>query len=117
MMISQGSSEANISLIIDENHLDRAILALAEVVKEGIVREVTTNRDVIAVAVVGAGMAGEAGTGGRIFSALGEAGVNVMMISQGSSEVNISFVVRGEQGPCALRALHDEFRLSEECHE
>ena len=117
MMISQGSSEANISLIIDENHLDRAILALSEVVKAGIVREVTTNRDVIAVAVVGAGMAGEAGTGGRIFSALGEAGVNVMMISQGSSEVNISFVVRGEQGPCALRALHDEFCLSEECNE
>ena len=51
-------------------------------------------------------MAGEAGTGGRIFTALGVAGVNVMMISQGSSEVNISFVVRGEQtgrgrfGPC-----------------
>ena len=59
-------------------------------------------------------MAGAKGTGGRIFTALGNAGVNVMMISQGSSEVNISFVIRQEDGPKAVRVLHDEFRLSEE---
>jgi aspartate kinase len=62
--------------------------------------------------VVGSGMAGAKGTGGRIFTALGNGGVNVMMISQGSSEVNISFVVRQEDGPKAVRILHDEFRLS-----
>ncbi|MGA9404868.1 MAG: ACT domain-containing protein, partial [Methanoregula sp.] len=115
MMISQGSSEANISLIVDESHLDAAVDALSFLVTDGIVREVTNNRDVCAVAVVGAGMAGAAGTGGRIFTALGLAGVNVMMISQGSSEANISFVVRQEDGPRAVRVLHDEFRLSEEC--
>ena len=58
MMISQGSSEANISLIVDENHLQAAVIALGELVKKGIVREVTHNHDVCAVAVVGAGMAG-----------------------------------------------------------
>ena len=115
MMISQGSSEANISLIVDESHLGAAVDALSFLVTDGIVREVTHNRDVCAVAVVGAGMAGAAGTGGRIFTALGLAGVNVMMISQGSSEANISFVVRQEDGPRAVRVLHDEFRLSEEC--
>jgi aspartate kinase len=62
-------------------------------------------------------MAGAPGTGGKIFTALGKAGINVMMISQGSSEVNISFVVRQEDGPRAVRVLHDEFRLSEEPHE
>jgi aspartate kinase len=117
MMISQGSSEANISLIIDEPHLDVAVNALADLARQGMVREVTHNRDVAAVAVVGAGMAGAPGTGGRIFTALGKAGINVMMISQGSSEVNISFVVRQEDGPRAVRVLHDEFRLSEEPHE
>jgi aspartate kinase len=116
MMISQGSSEANISLIVDESHIDAAVDALASLVKNGVVREVTRNKDVCAVAVVGAGMAGAAGTGGRIFTALGLAGVNVMMISQGSSEANISFVVRQEDGPRAVRVLHDEFRLSEECN-
>ena len=117
MMISQGSSEANISLIVDEAHLSTAVNALAFLVEQGIVREVTHTHDVCAVAVVGAGMAGAAGTGGRIFSALGREGVNVMMISQGSSEANISFVVRQEDGQRAVRVLHDEFRLSEECDE
>ena len=113
MMISQGSSEANISLIIDESHLEAAMCALTPIVKQGIVREVTYDRDVAAVAVVGAGMAGTPGTGGRIFSALGRAGINAMMISQGSSEVNVSFVVKGGDGKRALQVLHDEFRLSE----
>ncbi|MDD1719195.1 MAG: aspartate kinase [Methanoregulaceae archaeon] len=114
MMISQASSEANISLIIEEGQLDCAIEALTGMVRQGIVREVSANRDVCAVAVVGEGMAGAIGTGGRIFTALGKGGVNVMMISQGSSEHNISFVVRQEDGPKAVRILHDEFRLSEE---
>jgi aspartate kinase len=117
MMISQGSSEANISLIVDEAHLPVAVSSLGELVKRGVVREVTHNRDVCAVAVVGAGMAGAPGTGGRIFTALGAAGINVMMISQGSSEANISFVVNQNDGPRAVRVLHDEFRLSEESDE
>jgi len=117
MMISQGSSEANISLIVDENHLQVAVVALGDLVKQGIVREVSHNHDVSAVAVVGAGMAGAPGTSGRIFTALGATNVNVMMISQGSSEANISFVVSQNDGPRACRVLHDEFRLSEESDE
>ncbi len=115
MMISQGSSEANISLIIDESHLEEATDALSPLAKNGVVREVTYDRDVVAVAVVGAGMAGTPGTGGRIFTALGKAGINAMMISQGSSEVNVSFVVKGGDGKRALQVLHDDFRLSEDC--
>jgi aspartate kinase len=117
MMISQGSSEANISLIVDESHLQAAVIALGDLVKQGIVREVSHNHDVSAVAVVGAGMAGAPGTCGRIFTALGAADVNVMMISQGSSEANISFVVSQSDGPRAVRVLHDEFHLSEESDE
>ncbi|MDN7011972.1 aspartate kinase [Methanoculleus sp. FWC-SCC3] len=113
MMISQGSSEANISLIIDESHLDAALGALDPLVEQGVVREVTYDHDVAAVAVVGAGMAGTPGTGGRIFSAIGRAGINMMMLSQGSSEVNVSFVVKAGDGKRALQVLHDEFRLSE----
>ncbi len=115
MMISQGSSEANISLIIDEGHLEAAVEALEPLVAAGLFRELSSDRDVAAVAVVGSGMAGTPGTGGRIFAAMGRARINVMMISQGSSEANISFVVRADDGPRAVRALHDEFRLSEYC--
>ena len=114
MMISQGSSEANITLVVEESQEETARQALSVLVRQGMVRQVTTNRDVCAVAVVGSGMAGAKGTGGRIFTALGNGGINVMMISQGSSEVNISFVVRQEDGPRAVRILHDEFHLSEE---
>jgi aspartate kinase len=115
MMITQGSSEANISLIIDEGQLDDAVEALSPLTGQGYVRDISANRDVCAVAVVGSGMAGAKGTSGRIFSALGKAGINVKMISQGSSELNISFVVRQEDGPKAVRVLHDEFGLSREC--
>ena len=114
MMISQGSSEANISLVIEESQVGCAVEALQPLVSQGVVREVTANRDVAAVAAVGAGMAGAKGTGGRIFSALGRGGINVMMISQGSSEANISFVVSQEDGPKAVQTLHEEYRLSEE---
>ncbi|OPX70363.1 MAG: putative aspartokinase [Methanoregulaceae archaeon PtaB.Bin056] len=117
MMISQGSSEANITLVVEESQEETARDALSVLVRQGMVRQVTTNRDVCAVAVVGSGMAGAKGTGGRIFSALGKGGINVMMISQGSSEVHISFVVRQEDGPRAMRILHDEFHLSEEDNE
>jgi aspartate kinase len=89
-----------------------------QVLKERCVfREITANKDVCAVAVVGSGMAGMTGTAGRTFGALGRAGINVMMISQGSSEVNISFVVTQENGPKAVQALHDEFALSDHCEE
>jgi aspartate kinase len=117
MMISQGSSEANITLVVEESQEETAREALLALVKQGMVRQVTSNRDVCAVAVVGSGMAGAKGTGGRIFTALGNGGINVMMISQGSSEVNISFVVRQEDGPRAMRILHEEFHLSEEDNE
>jgi len=113
MMISQGSSEANISLIIEETHLDKALDALSSVLTYGFVREITSNKDIVAIAVVGAGMAGSPGIAGRIFTALGKAGINIIMISQGSSEVNVSFVVKTSDGKRAVQVLHDEFRLSE----
>ena len=117
MMISQGSSEANISLIIEEKQVQTAMDALQPLKERCVFREITANEDVCAVAVVGSGMAGMAGTAGRTFSALGKAGINVMMISQGSSDVNISFVVNQEDGPRAVTILHEEFALSTRCEE
>ncbi|MDD1678079.1 MAG: aspartate kinase [Methanomicrobiales archaeon] len=113
MMISQGSSEANISLIIEESHLENALEALSAVHKSGYFREVASDRDVVAIAVVGAGMAGTPGIAGRIFTALGAACINIVMISQGSSEANISLVVKTAEGVKAVQILHDEFRLAE----
>jgi len=56
-------------------------------------------------------MAGVPGVAGRTFNALGRAHINVIMISQGSSQHNISFAVAKDQSHDAVRALHREFEL------
>jgi len=110
LMISQGSSEANISMVIDKGDIDNAVRALKEeFIGANIVRDVHYNEDVSIIAVVGAGMKGTKGVAARVFRAVAEAGVNVLMIAQGSSEVNISFVVGSEDAKEAAKALHREF--------
>lgn len=111
VMISQGSSEANISIVVDEPHLEKAVRAIKMEFKNGIIKEVTPNKSISVVAVVGAGMAGTPGVAGRVFGALGKARVNVIMISQGSSQHNISFAVSAESAREAVQVLHKEFGL------
>ncbi len=114
VMISQGSSEANISLVVDEAHLDKAVKSIKAEFKNGIIKEVTHDRNISVVAVVGAGMANTPGVAGRVFGALGKAGVNVIMISQGSSQHNISFAVSEDGARKAVQVLHREFGLERE---
>jgi aspartate kinase len=56
-------------------------------------------------------MAGNPGIAGRVFTALGREKVNIRMISQGSSEANISFVVSKDDATRAVKVLHEEFEL------
>ncbi|MDO5843819.1 MAG: aspartate kinase [Methanocorpusculum sp.] len=113
MLISQGSSELNISLVIIDDQIPAASKALEGIKQKGLIRYYAFDTDVNIVSVVGAGMMGTPGTLGRIFKSLGSAGINVLMISQGS-EVNVSFVVSEANGPRAVRAIHDEYQLDKE---
>ena len=61
------------------------------------------------VAVVGRGMKATRGTAGRIFSALAHANVNVKMIDQGSSELNIIIGVQDKDFEAAIKAIYDIF--------
>ncbi len=61
------------------------------------------------IAIVGRGMKATKGTAGRIFSALAHANVNIKMIDQGSSELNIIIGVRNEDFEAAIRAIYDIF--------
>jgi aspartokinase len=63
--------------------------------------------DVAIVTVVGAGMRGTPGVSGRVFTTLGDVGVNVIAIAQGASECSISFVVSEGDVRAAVVALHD----------
>ncbi len=112
LMISQSSSEAGISLVVPRNKLLRAKNSLElGLLGTELVKDIVTEDDVCIVAAVGAGMKGSRGVAARVFKAVADRGVNVRMIAQGSSELNISFIVAEEDGPKAIRALHDEFRL------
>lgn len=65
--------------------------------------------DLALIAVVGRGMKSARGTAGRIFSALAHANVNVKMIDQGSSELNIIIGVANEDFEAAIKAIYDIF--------
>ena len=65
--------------------------------------------DLALIAVVGRGMRATRGTSGRIFSALAHANVNVKMIDQGSSELNIIIGVRNHDFAAAINAIYDIF--------
>lgn len=65
------------------------------------------------IAVVGRGMRKARGTAGRIFSALAHAKINVKMIDQGSSELNIIIGVSDEDFEAAIRAIYEIFVLTE----
>jgi aspartate kinase len=110
MMISQGSSERAISILVDRKDLKKAISALDSCFPN-IKKEIVHTDGVSALAIVGAGMAGTPGVAGRIFSALGTNQINVIMISQGSSEYNISMVVGEVDIERAVRVIHAEFGL------
>ena len=113
LMISQGSSEVNISFVIETKDIKRAVAAVKKRFKhQGVVRKVDYRDDVAIIAVIGAGMKGTKGVAARVFTAMANTDVNVLMIAQGSSEVNISFVTLAKDAKKAAQALHDEFIAS-----
>lgn len=116
IMITQGSSEHSICFAVMPESVDCALEAVdKEFALErhaGIVDEVKHMDNVSIVAAVGEGMHKSAGTAGRLFGSLGKNGVNVIAIAQGSSEYNITCIVRREDEKKALNVIHDEFFLS-----
>ena len=112
LMISQSVSESNISLVIQRSLLERAVNTLEiALLGRDFIREVMSEDDVCVVAVLGAGMKGMPGVASRIFSAVAKQGINVRMIAQGSSELNVSFIVKEKNGANTVRAIHKEFQL------
>jgi len=114
MMVSTAVSEANMSMVIRRGLLGRAISALEiALLGRGLISEVTAEDDVCVIAVMGANMQGTLGVASRLFATAARAGVNIRMIAQGSSELNISFVVKEKDGENAVQAIHKEFKLDE----
>jgi aspartate kinase len=116
LFISQASSENNITLVVEKSAGQNATRALRQTfateVRAKRIDFVEYQTGVSLIAVVGTGMRHHMGMAGRIFSALGRGGVNVIAIAQGSSELNITMVVRDEDDTQALQCIHDELYSS-----
>ena len=112
VMISQSSSMANISLVVQQADGKRALEALKlQFAESEIVRTIEFWEAISVVAIVGEGMRGAKGIAAKLFNAVANAGVSIDMISQGSSELNISFAIDDEHTVTAVKAIHEAFHL------
>lgn len=115
LMISQASSENNICFVLSAAEAPRVVTALRAALdfelERGHIDEITAEQQVAIVAAVGDRMRGTPGIAATVFGALGSAGVNIIAISQGSSERNISLVVTERDATEAVRAIHRAFEL------
>ncbi|MEM2214489.1 MAG: aspartate kinase [Candidatus Nezhaarchaeales archaeon] len=107
IMVSQSSSQTNISIVVSGEKLNSILERLKETLPRNC--DVSWESDVCVIAVVGSGMRGRPGVAAKVFSTVAKEGVNVRMIAQGASELNISLVVRQEDAIKAVRALHEAF--------
>ncbi|HUX22368.1 MAG TPA: ACT domain-containing protein, partial [Spirochaetia bacterium] len=110
---SQASSEHSICLVCRENEAEAAVASLerelGREVESGAVERFQLIKNLEIVAIIGENMRGTPGISGRLFSALGTEGINVLAIAQGSSELNISFVIEKRQSRLALKTVHRAF--------
>ncbi|MGE5811908.1 MAG: bifunctional aspartate kinase/homoserine dehydrogenase I [Ignavibacteria bacterium] len=116
ILISQASSEHSICFAVLPQYAEDAKRAIEDElrfeIKDKLVSEILTEKNLSIIAVVGENMRKTPGISGKVFQALGRNGINVVAIAQGSSELNISAVVPKIDEEKALNALHDAFFLT-----
>jgi bifunctional aspartokinase / homoserine dehydrogenase 1 len=118
IMITQGSSEHSICVVIDPQDAKKALGTFKEEFALEIlsrqIDDIALEGSLSVIAVIGERMRQVPGIGGKIFQALGDYGVNVVAIAQGSSERNISIVVHEDQVADGMQAIHDRFFRSKQ---
>lgn len=117
ILISQASSEHSICIAVGSEYAAQAKRALEKEfeneMRNKVIDDIVVTENLSIVAVVGDGMKHRSGSSGRMFSALGKNGINVVAIAQGSSERNISAVIEQVDVAKALNVLHEAFFLSD----
>lgn len=120
VMISQASSEQTVSVVVQQAEAPKLVQSLRRHFElelgAGLIESIDVRSDVAILSIIGDGMAGTPGVSGRLFGALGEAGVNVLAIAQGAKELSISVVVAGDAVARAVRAAHTAFGLTRVVH-
>jgi aspartokinase/homoserine dehydrogenase 1 len=116
ILITQASSEYSITFAVNPPDTKKAV----EAINQEFEREVTfkkelkivIERDLSIIAIVGERMKNTPGISATLFWSLGRNGINVIATAQGSSELNISVVIKNESLKKALNVIHDGFFLS-----
>jgi len=116
ILITQASSELSICCAVSPGEAllgaDALRKEFALEIETGLIGDPSIESDLSVVAVVGEQMKKRTGISGRVFTALGRNGVNVVAIAQGSSELNISIVTSSKNRAKALNVIHDSFFLA-----
>ncbi len=97
-------SEVSMSFTMDSKRLPAALISDLEKIAD-----VTCENQQAIVCLVGEDIHGKPGIAASVFDAVAAAEVNIRMISQGASEINISFVIQESDVPKAVRQLHTRF--------
>jgi bifunctional aspartokinase / homoserine dehydrogenase 1 len=115
LLVSSSSYRQNFCFLVRQEELERTLTSiesgLALELAHGYVKPVAVDKEVGLLAAVGEGMQGKPGLASRIFSAISRVNVNIIAISQGSSELTIAVVVRREGLEKAVQAVHEECGL------
>lgn len=114
-MIVQNTSEdemTDLTFTVPKPDFLRSMELIKDVAKEIGAEKVMGDKDIAKVSIVGVGMRNHAGVAQRMFSALAEENINIMMIS--TSEIKISCVIEEKYTELAVRVLHKAFGLEKE---
>ena len=107
----EGGAVNDITFTVKRTDLNTARAALEEAAARTGAEGVLADEDVAKVSVIGAGLMDQPDVAARMFSTLGEAGINIKMIS--TSEIRISCIVSDKDAERAVRVVHDLFHLDE----
>ena len=100
----------DMSFTVMGSDLNKTVKCAKEVSEKVGAGEITVDKDIAKVSIVGIGMRSHSGVAADMFDALAQKGINIEMIS--TSEIKISCVVKKSLGEAAVRAIHDRFKLS-----
>jgi aspartate kinase len=111
-MIIQNTSidgYTDLTFTVPKGDLKKTLQLVKPVAKEIAAEQVLSDEHIAKVSIVGVGMKNNAGVAAKMFEALSQAGINILMIS--TSEIKISCIIEDKYGELAVRVLHDTFGL------
>ena len=114
-MIIQNVSEeghTDISFTVTKEDINEATAIVNKLGKLIGAREISSDSNICKVSIVGAGMRSHPGVAAKMFNALSEENINIVMIS--TSEIRVSCIIDEKYGELAVRVLHKAFNVNED---